>query len=121
MANILVTATRNTRPGIKKTTLSHKVRVGSVSLTIILILMTSVVSLIYLLYANRNATKGYVIKNLEQERTDLVLEAEKWDMQIAKAKSLDSIKNSPLVANMIKYSDQPLFIRGDSAVATSKK
>lgn len=121
MANILVTATRNNRPGIRKTTLSHNVRVGSVSLTIILIIMTSIVSLSYLLYANKNATKGYVIKNLEQERTDLILEAEKWDMQIAKAKSLDSLKNSPLVANMVKVKDEPLFIRGDTAVATSKK
>jgi hypothetical protein len=121
MANILVTATRNTRPGIRKTTLSHKVRVGSVSLTIVLIIMTSIVSLIYLLYANKNATKGYVIKNLEKERTKLILEAEKWDMQIAKAKSLDSLKNNPLVANMVKYEEQPLFIRGDTAVATSKQ
>ncbi len=121
MASILVTETRNIRPGIKKRTLSEHVHVGSVSLTITLIIFTSIVSLIYLVYSNHTATKGYVFKNLEQERTLLLLEGQKWDMKIAKAKSLDSIKQSPLVADMHRFKDQPLFIRGDTAVATTNK
>lgn len=121
MANILVTATRNNRIGERKTTLSQKVHIGSVSLTIILIMLTSIVSMIYLLYANKNATQGYIIKNFQQERTNLILEAERWDMLIAKAKSLDVLKSSPLVSTMVKYKDPPLFIRGDSAVATTNQ
>lgn len=121
MASILVTETRTIRPGIRKTTLSEHVHVGSVSLTITLIIFTSIVSLIYLLYSNHTATKGYIFKNLEQERTSLILEGQKWDMQIAKAKSLDNLKKSPLVSNMKKYTDPLLFIRGDTAVATTNK
>lgn len=121
MANILVTETRNIRTGLKKKTLSEHIKIGSVTITITLIVFISIVSIIYLLYANKNATKGYVFKTLEQERTNLILEGEKWDMLIAKSKSLNSIKQSPLVSHMISIKEQPLFIRGDTAVATTKK
>jgi hypothetical protein len=121
MASILVTATRTVRPGIKKRTLSEHVHMGSVSLTITLIIFTSLVSLAYLLYANQTATKGYVFKTLEQQRTALILEGQKWDMKIATAKSLDRLKENPLVADMREHKDDPLFIRGDTAVASKNK
>lgn len=120
MASLLVTATRNVKPGIKKRTLSEKVQVGSVSLTVVLILLTSVISVIYLFYVNIYATKGYTFKTLEQERTKLTLNSEEWDMKIARSKSLESLKNNELVSNMVKDQQQPLFIRGDTAVASNK-
>ncbi len=120
MASLLVTATRNTKPGVKKRTLSEKVHVGSVSLTVVILILTSVVSVTYLFFVNIYATKGYTFKNLEQERTNLILEGEKWDMLIARNNSLESLKNNPVVANMVKSEKLPQFIRGDTAVASNK-
>jgi hypothetical protein len=73
--------------------------------------------LAYLANANRNATKGYALKTLEKERSRLVTENEIWSMQIAKVQALTNLQNDPKIMNMVK-ANEPLFIRGDTAVAS---
>ena len=121
MANILVTETRRVKRGVKRRTLSEHVHIGSVSLTLILIVFTAIVSTAYLLMANKSATIGYTFKQLHAERSNLLLTSEKWDKLIADSKSLESIEQNPLVADMVKNVDQPYFIQGDRAVATKNK
>jgi len=87
------------------------------SLLFVTILLIAIISLVYLAHANRNATKGYALKNLELRRSRLLTENEVWDMQIARVKALDNIASDPKVLSMMK-ADKPLFIRGDSAIAS---
>jgi hypothetical protein len=70
-----------------------------------------------LAYSNQNATKGYALKNLEMERTQLLTENEVWDMEIARVQALSNIQNDPKVLSMVK-TDQPMFVRGDTAIAS---
>jgi len=72
--------------------------------------------LIFLSHSNRNATKGYALKNLEIQRLELLTENEVWDMEISQVKSLDSIQSDPKILSMIK-ADTPMYVRGDSAIA----
>ena len=65
---------------VRKNTLSHKVEVGVNALVFVIIALVAFISLAYLANSNRNATKGYALKNLEIERTQLLTENEVWDM-----------------------------------------
>ena len=115
VAQLLLTNKQAPR-GIRKTTISESITIGSRSLVVILLVILSITSVYYVLHNNESATKGYELVNLQQERTRLVLNNEKWDIMINREKSLDSLKRSKLVSNMVKANDSQ-FIRGDSAVA----
>ncbi len=102
---------------VRKNTLSHKVEVGVNALVSVIIALVVVISLAYLANSNRNATKGYALKNLEIERTQLLTENEVWDMEIARVQALANIQNDPKIRSMVK-TDTPLFVRGDTAIAS---
>jgi cell division protein FtsL len=101
---------------VRKRTLSQKIEFGMTSLTFFTIILIAIVSLVYLAHANRNATKGYALKNLELKRSQLITENEVWDMQISQVKSLQALENDPKIRTMVK-AEQPLFVRGDTAIA----
>ena len=102
---------------VRKDPLSHKVEVGINALTFVIIVLVALISLAYLANANRNATKGYALKSLEYQRTQLLTENEVWDMEIARVQALANIQNDPVVTSMVK-ADKPLFVRGDTAIAS---
>ena len=102
---------------MRKNTLSRKVEVSVNALVFVIIALVALISLVYLANANRNATKGYALKNLEVERSQLLTENEVWDMEIARVQALANIQNDPKVKTMVK-TDTPLFIRGDTAIAS---
>lgn len=96
--------------------LSHKVEVGINALLFVIITLVTLISLAYLANANRNATKGYALKNLELKRTNLLTENEVWDMEIAKVQALENIQKDPQIQKMVK-ANEPMFVRGDTAIA----
>ena len=102
---------------VRKRTLSQKIEFGMTSLTFFTIILVAVISLVYLAHANRNATKGYALKNMELRRSQLLTENEVWDMQISQVKSLQALQSDPKIRAMVK-ADQPLFVRGDTAIAS---
>lgn len=102
---------------VRKRTLSQKIEFGMTSLTFFTIILVAIISLVYLAHANRNATKGYALKSLELRRSQLLTENEVWDMQIAQVKSLQALQSDPKIQTMVK-ADQPLFVRGDTAIAS---
>ena len=102
---------------VRKNTLSHRVDVGVNALVFIIIALVAFISLAYLANSNKNATKGYALKTLEFQRSSLITENEIWDMEIAKVQSLASIQNDPKIKSMVK-TDQPMFVRGDTAIAS---
>ena len=106
----------NAATSMRKETLSKKVEAGVTSLIFVVIVLIAVISLIFLSHSNRNATKGYALKNLEIQRLELLTENEVWDMEISQVKSLDSIQSDPKILSMIK-ADTPMYVRGDSAIA----
>ena len=106
-----------TRHSVRKKTLSQRIEFGKTSLTFFTIILIAVVSLVYLAHANQNATKGYVLKELEQSRAELMTKNEILDMQTAQAKSLGTLESDKKISNMVK-ADEPMFVRGDTAIAS---
>lgn len=102
---------------VRKKTLSQKVEVGVTSLVFATITLVAIISLAYLANANRNATKGYALKALEAKRSQLIIENEVWDMEIAKVQALSNLQNDPTVTRMVR-ANEPLYLRGDTAIAS---
>ncbi|MBI5411586.1 hypothetical protein HZA43_00230 [Candidatus Peregrinibacteria bacterium] len=105
----------NNRALVSKKTLSERVEASISSLVFVIITLICLLSLAYLAHANQNATRGYALRNLELKQSNLAIQNEVWDMQIAKAQSLEIIQKDPKILSMIK-ADKPLFIRMDTAI-----
>lgn len=87
------------------------------------LLMMSIGSLIFLLallilfHENANATKGYRLRKLEQQRSQLLLEEEVLKMQIAQEQALGRLQEDRRIQAMVPLT-KPLYTAGESAVAT---
>lgn len=65
---------------------------GPVSLKFITIVVITLLSLLYLAQANRSATKGYAVKELEENKTDLKEDIEALEVEASRQKSLKEIE-----------------------------
>jgi hypothetical protein len=85
------------------------------------LLMTSigalilVLALLILFHENANATKGYSLRRLENQRTVLILEQETLNMEISEAQSL-KLQDDPQIAAMAPYKN-PVYVKMDPKVA----
>lgn len=67
-------------------------------------------ALLILFHQNSNATKGYLLRNLERERSQLLLEQEVLNMQVAKAQAMEKIENDRHVQTMIPVKN-PIYTK----------
>ncbi len=67
-------------------------------------------ALLILFHENANATKGYSLRKLENQRSVLLLEQEVLNMQTAEAQALDHLQNDPQVLKMIPFS-KPVYVK----------
>jgi len=87
-----------------------------------MLLMVAIGSLILLLallilfHQNANATKGYMLRTLERERSQLLLEQEVLNMQLAEAQALEGLQLDPQVGVMIAVK-KPQYTSDEATVA----
>lgn len=85
----------------RRRTINVKRGAGPVSLKFITIAIFAILSLLYLVQANRSATKGYSLKALEEERTKLEAQNERLEVEAARQKSLKEIENKTQNSGMV--------------------
>ncbi|HVW66119.1 MAG TPA: hypothetical protein VHA78_00115 [Candidatus Peribacteraceae bacterium] len=71
-----------------------------------------VLALLILFHENANATKGYQLRTLERQRSQLLLNEEVQNMQIAQEQSLENLQQDPKIQAMpdsknIQYVNDP--------------
>lgn len=102
MGRLLIISDSNTmKMGVRKRTIKPELRVGPVSLTFILISLLCILSLFYLIQSNQAATKGYEIRKLEEQQTQLLEETEKLKLQSAQLQSLKAIEGGTEELRMV--------------------
>lgn len=76
-------------------------RLGPVSNTIILIVLSCLLGLLYLTQVTKTNTYGYQINNLQRQAQQL--ESQKQNLQVASARleSLGRVQNSPVAKGMV--------------------
>ncbi|MCT4592372.1 MAG: hypothetical protein N4A36_03260 [Candidatus Gracilibacteria bacterium] len=101
---------------ICKKTLSERVEAGLTAMIFIMVTVICLFALLYLSHSNKVATKGHVLKKLQDERVELIMQNEVLNMKIADLQSLRRLEQDPKIASMIT-AESPKFIRGDTAIA----
>ncbi len=64
-----------------------------------------ILALMILFHQNANATKGYLLRTLERERSQLLLEEETLKMKLAEAQSLGTLEGDKKIQTMISARD----------------
>ena len=75
-----------------------------------------ILALLILFHQNANATKGYTLRALEMERSQLLLEEEVLKMQVANAQALDKFEKENQIQAMIPMKT-PSYAQDDETVA----
>lgn len=98
----------------RRSSLGTLVDQSTVLLMIVIGSLILLLALLILFHENANATKGYRLRNLERERSQLLLEEEVLKMQVAQEQALERLQNDPQVQAMIPPK-QPVYIRAGTA------
>jgi hypothetical protein len=77
-----------------------------------------VLALLILFHQNANATKGYMLRTLERERSKLLLEEEVLKMQIAESQALERL-NQDSVVQVMAPAIKLLYTNADTTMARS--
>lgn len=79
----------------------QKTGFGPVSNTIILIVLSCILGLLYLTQVTKTNAFGYQIEELRSESASLQTEHDELEVASARLQSLDRAKNSPVANNMV--------------------
>ena len=89
---------------------------STVTLLFVTAVLIILLALLILFNENYNATKGYKLRTLERERSQLILTEEVLKMRIAEAQALNTFQSDPQILSMVKVKGAD-YVRGDTAVA----
>ncbi|MBD3238867.1 MAG: hypothetical protein GF332_04500 [Candidatus Moranbacteria bacterium] len=79
---------------LRKRTIKQPMRFGVVSVGFVTILIIFILSLVYLMQANRTATYGFEIDKYNERLQELEKEREKIEIEAARLKSTNEIKSN---------------------------
>ncbi|MCB9808520.1 hypothetical protein H6770_04690 [Candidatus Peribacteria bacterium] len=85
----------------RRSTLGRQVNQSTVLLMVSIGALILILALLILFHQNSNATKGYLLRNLERERSQLLLEQEVLNMQVAKAQAMEKIESDRQIEAMV--------------------
>lgn len=92
---LTITATGQTRAGIRKRTLSRDaLRVGPVSVQLIVIVAGTLLGLFYLVQSNQVSTQNLQLKAVEAQKAQVVEANERLSVEAARLQSIQQIKKS---------------------------
>ena len=79
-----------------------------------------ILALLILFHENANATKGYQLRTLEQQRAQLLLSEEVLKMQIAESQSLETLQADKRIQAMMNPK-KIIYVTGENAVAMNRQ
>lgn len=89
------------RSANSRSSLGRMVNQSTVLLMVSIGALILLLAVLILVHQNRNATKGYLLRNLEVERSELFKEQETLNMQVAKAQAMEKIESDRQIQTMI--------------------
>lgn len=101
----------------RRSSLGRMVNQSTVLLMVSIGALILLLALLILFHQNSNATKGYLLRNLERERSHLLLEQEVLNMQVAKAQAMEKIENDRQVQTMIPVKN-PIYTKNITPEST---
>lgn len=99
-----------------RSSLGKLVDQSTVLLMVVIGSLILILALLILFHENANATKGYQLRTLEQQRSRLLLSEEVLKMQIAESQALEHLEQDKRIQAMI-IPKKVLYTTGENAVA----
>ena len=100
----------------RRATLGRMVTQSTALLMICIGTLILTLALLILFHENANATKGYNLRKLENQRSILLLEQEVLNMQIAQSQALEHLQQDPVIQAMVP-TNKLKYIQQNPAVA----
>ena len=97
---MLITRTNTWEPGFRKRTIKGELKVGPVSLKFITIALLAIAALFYLAQSAQSSTFKYKIMELEEQKSNIQADVKQLEVESARLKSLNEIKNSTQSMNL---------------------
>lgn len=97
---MLITRTNTWEPGFRKRTIKREFKVGPVSLKFITIALLAIAALFYLAQSAQSSTFKYKIMDLEDQKSKVQIDVKQLEVESARLKSINEIKNSAVVQNL---------------------
>lgn len=92
MARFFSKGNSNNNRRSKRRTINRGLSVGPISIKFISIFLITILSIIYLAQSNITATKGYQLKELQQEKEEISLENERLEVEANRLKALKNVQ-----------------------------
>lgn len=98
---MLITRTNNWESGYRQRTIKKEFKVGPLSLKFITITLIAVGAMIYLAQSAQSSAQKYQIMQLNSTQQNLVAQGKDLEVQAARLKSLNEIKNSSVNSGLV--------------------
>ncbi len=92
--------TNSWQPGFRKKTVRRELKIGPISLKFITIALLAVAALFYLTQSAQSSTFKYQIMELEDQKSNVQADISQLEVESARLKSLNEIKNSSQVMGL---------------------
>ncbi len=89
-------------------------------INIIVLALILIVGMLYIIQVNRSVTKGYEIRDLETAISDLRLETERLESQVAESRSMAEIDERVQMLGMVPSSGPEYVSAGTPTVALNR-
>ncbi len=93
---------QNSTQTVRRHSLGRLMHSSTALLLFVVAALIIILAFLILFHHNLNATKGYKLRSLEHARSQLILEQEVLNMQIAKSQSLETLQSDPQILAMKK-------------------
>ena len=95
-------------------TFKRNFQIGPVSLNFLTIIIIFFLALFYLIQSQQSASKVYAIKELQQQKNEIISENEQLKIRAAELNSIENIKNTASDLQMVpsvelNYLESPMF------------
>ena len=95
----------------RRSSLGRMVNQSTVLLMVAIGALIFLLALLILFHQNANATKGYQLRNLERERSKLLLEEEVLNMEVAQSQALEKLQNDRQIQTMVPIKNAQYVIQ----------
>ena len=97
---MLITSSNTWEPGFRKRTINRRFQLGPISIKFVTIALLAVAALFYIAQSAQGTASKYKISQLEDQKSQIQTDVRQLEVESARLKSLNEIKNNVQVLNL---------------------
>jgi len=98
----IIWTNRNPNQSVLKRTVSSELKLGSASVKFVAILVFALLSIFYIFQSNSLATRTYMVKELEEQKEDIMAENDQLRYEAERLKNLNEVEAKAKEQGMVE-------------------